>query len=75
MNNKEKGNGNIGIGLCGVILGIAKLISPSLERPTGRWSFIFGPLFDLFGVSGVGLINVIIGVTFIYFGFYLRRKK
>ena len=75
MNNKDKGNAHIGIGAVAVVFGILEFASMSQTRPTGRWSLIFGPLFDSFGPSGPALAHFFIGILFIIFGFFLRGKK
>jgi hypothetical protein len=32
-----------------LVLGLIKLVDPPSVRPTGRWSVMYGPLFDSFG--------------------------
>jgi hypothetical protein len=75
MNNKDKGNADIGIGVCAVVLGLVKLSESSSVRPTGRWSLIFGPLFDSFGAYGPAMASLAIGGGLIIYGFFLRSKK
>ena len=75
MNNKDKGNANIGIGACSLVLGLVKMLEPSSGRPTGRWSLIFGPLFDTFGPSGPAVASILVGAALIFFGIFLRGKK
>lgn len=74
MNNKDKGNANIGIGFVGLVLGLVKLFEPPSIRPTGRWSIIFGPLFDSFGPAGPAAAFIAIGFLLIIFGIFLRCK-
>jgi hypothetical protein len=75
MDNKDKGNAHIGIGAVAMVFGILEFFSMSPTRPTGRWSLIYGPLFDSFGPIGPALAHVFIGMLFIIFGFILRGKK
>ncbi|MDP1690701.1 MAG: hypothetical protein Q8L49_01845 [Burkholderiaceae bacterium] len=75
MNNKDKGLAFIGIGACLVVLALANLIQPSPARPTGRWSLIFGPLFDAFGPLGPALAFAGLGAGFALVGYILRGKK
>lgn len=75
MNNKDKGLANIGLGVCGVVLGLEKMFGQSFGRPTGKWSVIFGPLFDSFGPKGPALASIAIGMVFVIFGLVLRGKK
>ena len=75
MNNKDMGLANIGIGVCGCVLGLVELINPPTTRPTGRWSLIFGPLFDSFGPSGPAMTWFAVGVALIVFGTFLWSKK
>jgi hypothetical protein len=75
MNNKDKGNANIGIVICALVLGLVKLPESSSTRPTGRWSLIFGPLFDSFGSCGPAIATLAIGGGLIIFRFFLRGKN
>lgn len=75
MNNKDKGLASIGIGLCSLVFGSVDLLWVSSARPTGRWSLIFGPLFDSFGPAGPAMASMVIGIGLIFFGFVLRSKK
>jgi hypothetical protein len=75
MNHNDKSLANIAVGLCVLVVGISNLLDPPLVRPSGRWSAIFGPLFDAFGTNGPALALVAIGVVFIVFGIILRGKK
>jgi hypothetical protein len=75
MDNKDKGNANIGIGLCFLVLGMTQIAYSSSTRPTGRWSFVLGPLFDSFGQLGPPMFFIIFGVLFVVFGLSLRSRK
>lgn len=75
MNNWDKGNAYAGLGGVSLVLGLVKLAYPSSDRPTGRWSLIYGPLFDYFGPLGPAIAFVAFGVMLIVFGFFLRSKK
>jgi hypothetical protein len=75
MDKKEKANVYVGLGICSAALGFVKFAEPSSVRPTGRWSFIYGPLFDAFGQSGPAMAFVFIGAVFIGLGLFLRSKK
>jgi hypothetical protein len=75
MDNKDKGNAHIGLGAVSLTLGMVKVAYPSEQPPTGRWSLIFGPLFDSFGPMGPAIAFVAIGFLLVIFGFFLRSKK
>lgn len=75
MGNKDKGNFWIGIGLVCVVLGATQIANPSSSHPTGRWSFILGPLFDAFGQVGPPMFSIVLGISFVVLGFSLRSKK
>lgn len=75
MNNKDKGNAHIVIGAVAVLLGVLDMASLSSARPTGRWSLIFGPLFDSFGPMGPAIAHIGIGVLLVALGFFYRGKK
>ena len=75
MNDKDKGNAHIALGGCSLLFGLLDLTKTSVTRPTGRWSVIFGPLFDAFGPSGPAMASVVIGIVLIFFGIVLRSKK
>lgn len=75
MDNKDKGNAGIGIGMCCLVLGITQVAYPSASRPTGRWSFVLGPLFDAFGLIGPAMLPIIFGISLVFFGFLLRNRK
>jgi hypothetical protein len=75
MSNKDQGNAFIGLGLVGLIGEIFDLIYSEPSRPTGRWSLVFGPLFDSFGFIGLSVIYLFIGFIFVIFGLFLRGKK
>jgi hypothetical protein len=76
MNDKKNnGNGYVGLGLCSLVLGLVKLAELPSVRPTGRWSLIFGPLYDSFGPSGPAISSIFIGLVLIGIGFFLRSKK
>ena len=75
MNNKDKGNVGIGIGLVFLVLGLTQIAYPSGGRPTGRWSFMLSPIFDTFGQLGPSIIYIGLGVLLVIVGFSLRSKK
>ena len=75
MGNKDKGNFGIGIGLVGIVLGATQIAYPSSSHPTGRWSFILGPLFNAFGQVGPPMFSIVLGILFIIFGLLQRSKK
>lgn len=35
------------------------------QRPTGRWSFVLGPLFDAFGSTGITVAWLALAVVFL----------
>lgn len=75
MNNKDKGLAFFGLGGCLLVLGLAKFFDTSSLRPTGRWSLVFGPLFDAFGPPGPALGFIALGAAFACVGYVLRSKK
>ena len=75
MNNKDKGNAHIVIGAAVVLLGVLDVARLTSGRPTGRWSVIFGPLFDSFGPMGPAIAYVGIGMVLVALGFFYRRQK
>jgi hypothetical protein len=36
-----------------LIMAGAEVLQPHFSRPTGRWSFLFGPIWDAFGWPGL----------------------
>ena len=75
MNNKDKGLANVWLGVCFVAIGLVDMFGRSSGRPTGKWSVIFGPLFDSFGPKGPAMAWIAIGMGFVIFGFVLKGKK
>lgn len=42
-----------GFAAVSLLMGIVEYLEPTLVRPTGRWSVLFGNLWDLFGSRGI----------------------
>lgn len=37
----------------GLLMALNEWLWPRLARPTGKWSFVFGPLWDRWGSAGM----------------------
>lgn len=75
MNRRDKAIGYLALGVCLVAIGLFDVAQPTSGRPTGRWSFLLGPLFDVFGLVGPGMFSVAVGLVFGVAGLLLWRKK
>lgn len=49
----------------GFFMALHEWLSPTLARPTGKWSFVFGPLWDRWGSGGI--IGAWIGMGLVAF--------
>lgn len=59
MNAKRLGF--MGIGSVLVVLGVLRLVEPSSQAPSGRWSLVLGPIYESFGSFGLGFFFVALG--------------
>ena len=65
----------IGMGVVAISLGAIDIFYPPQARPTGRWAFFLGPVFDAFGTFGVAILWIVIGVAAVFYGFLLGRER
>lgn len=73
MNNHNNNLGNIGAGVCLLVLAVFELMSG--EQPSGFLSGVLGPLYERFGVAGPAGAYALIGCAFIAYGLMRRRQK
>lgn len=73
MNHKDWQRANIAIGSIVIALGLFNEFFGKGERPTGRWSVIFGPIFDSFGAHGLNATQILIGLVFIFFAIFKKE--
>lgn len=59
--DKNKRNFWIGMGLVSMLLALSNEFDGAGQRPTGRWSWVTGPLFDAFGNRGISALWLAIG--------------
>lgn len=57
--------GALGIRLIALIAAAANALEGDSQRPTGRWSFVLGPLFDAFGNTGITVAWLALAVVFL----------
>lgn len=57
--------GALGIRLMALIAAAANALSGYTQRPTGRWSFVLGPLFDAFGSTGITIAWLALAAVFL----------
>jgi len=53
----------IGIGACA--LSVVEIVWPRGTVPTGNWSWLTRPLYDVFGSYGVAVLYMIVGLFLI----------
>ncbi len=58
-----------------VFMGVHQHFFPDLSRPTGRWAWLFGAIWDAGGNTGLVVYWIAIGLGFLVFslGGMLRR--
>ena len=61
--------------LMGLIMMVSELLEQQQTRPTGRWAFFFGPIWDLFGWYGLAAYWFGISAIFAAFYFFFLRNK
>lgn len=72
--NFNKKNGFLAICLCFSVLAVTNLLDPPTERPTdGRWGWLFGQIWDWFGMYGAFYYWTFLSI--VCFVFFLRIKK
>jgi hypothetical protein len=64
-----------GLAALSAMRGIIEYTHPTVARPTGRWSFVVGAIFDLAGSFGLIILWLLICASFAVAGFLIRRKK
>jgi hypothetical protein len=56
-----------------LIMAFYNVLQPILTRPSGRWAFFFGPIWDIFGWHG--LVFYWILLTVIFFLIFIKESK
>lgn len=62
------------LGAMFVLLGVFKFFNPTTARPTGRWSWFLGFIWDVGGNSGLTMYWIAIGLVFLVFSFDMGGK-
>jgi hypothetical protein len=44
---------SVGLLLVGLLMALHEHLNPTTVRPTGKWSFLFAPLWDKWGSNGI----------------------
>jgi hypothetical protein len=73
----EKANAWAGIGVLLLIMGGMKWITPDVPPFTGKWSWLYGPLYDAFGPRGTAVAMFSAGALFIVAAIstWLKEKR
>jgi len=61
------------VGIASLALACVQIISPTATMPSGRWSFITRPVFEVFGAYGLAGLSALIGALLI--GIALGRRQ
>lgn len=69
----EKRMAYLGVGLISLIGAAANALDGYQQRPTGRWSFVLGPLFDAFGSHGITALWLAMGAFFLFVAWFDDR--
>jgi len=56
---------HLAVGLIALLMACSEFLNPQLTRPTGRWSFLFGPIWDAFGPTGLAAYWALAGLVFL----------
>ena len=67
--SSTKSQAAIAFALISLIMSISELLQPQLTRPTGRWSFLFGSIWDAFGSNGIAIYWLLISLVLAIFFF------
>lgn len=65
----------VGVGIVFAVLGATRLYLSTDTAPTGRWAFVFGPIYKAFGPYGLSTTFIALGVVFMLIGVLLKEKK
>ncbi len=71
----QKRNLFVGLTAIYVVLALTEYMSPSQSRPTGRWAFIMGPIFDLGGSFALIMYWLAISLLLACVGSFMGRNK
>lgn len=62
------------VSLICLVAAVAEFIQPQLARPTGRWSILFGPIWDAFGWGGLVGYWVVMAAIFAAAYFFKGKR-
>jgi hypothetical protein len=58
----------IAIGIGAFTLALVEFLNPTTQPPTGRWDWLFAPIFNNFGSLGLSIYWVIVGIVLVFIG-------
>lgn len=64
-----------GIGLVALTAAVIELMYPTVARPSGRWSFMFGWAWDIWGARGIAGVYLAEAAVLFLLSFFSRSKK
>jgi hypothetical protein len=65
----------VGLALLTLSMGLSEYLVPTTTKPMGRWSFVFGPIWDQWGSTGVVLYWMCLGALCIVCDQLFRSKQ
>jgi uncharacterized membrane protein len=75
LSPKDIAKANIGFALVAFTMAIVEYFDKTTTRPTGRWSILFGPIYDSFGSLGISIWYVLVGLLLALIAFFKWRKS
>jgi hypothetical protein len=58
----------LALGIGALVMALLQLLYPRTNAPSGRWSWVTGPLYDVFGSHGLAAFFAVLGVFLLSIG-------
>ena len=62
----------LALGIVGLVMSVLQLSYPQTSAPTGRWSWLIGPIYGFFGSFGIAAFFAALGLFLLIIG--LRQQ-
>ena len=65
----------LGIAIISWIFAWQMLTTTSKTAPTGKSGFILGPIYNIAGYEGIGILSIVFGAFFLWIGFRSKNNE